>query len=114
MMKKELVAILIIILIGTIYLSGCTSTNTNPIIGNWLTETHSIVEFKENGVVLLMNGTLTYEGIYTINNNILSITLEMLGFKSTKLYKYEFENVDTLIIIPLDQSLNMTTWLRIK
>jgi len=114
-MKKIGILLITLMVISVGFLSGCTNEQgaktSNSIIGQWVTEVNAVIAFYEDGTVSFMNGSIQYDGTYSITDLVLTLTIEILGVKTTKVYKYEFQDKDTLIIKELTGE--EATWTRI-
>jgi len=121
-MKKIGILLIALMVISVGFLSGCEEKEESySIIGQWSHDS-TVLAFYEDGTGIVGNGTMLVDMTYELRENTLTLTgkfelsvgfFVFLGaeFSTSVIYKYEFQDKDTLII--KESTGEEATWTRI-
>ena len=121
-MKKVTILLIALMVISVGILSGCEEKEESySIIGQWSHDS-TVLAFYEDGTGIVGNGTILVDMTYDLRENTLTLTgkfelsigwFVFIGteFSTSVIYKYEFQDKDTLIIKELTGE--EATWTRI-
>lgn len=121
-MKKIVISLIVLMVVSVGFLSGCEEKEESySIIGQWAYDS-TVMAFYEDGTGVVGNGTILVDMTYILRENTLTLTgkfelsvgwFVFIGadFSTSMIYKYGFQDKDTLIIKELTGE--EATWTRI-